>query len=120
VRGAGGLLVVAPAVTLPLRITLVASEIIDANLDRFTGEERASLLNQRAGLYTVKGEHAAALPDYREAYALDPNLTNLTNLVEALAKLGMTTEAKPLAEQALRNPNLGKDERKMLSTVLAA
>ena len=88
--------------------------IINANIDKYQGEDRAQLLNQRAGILSIKGEHQAALPDYKEAYELDPSLTNLTNYVEVLVKLGMRAEAKPVAEQGLKNPNLRADDKKML------
>ena len=93
-------------------------ELINANIGRFEGEHKAQLLNQRAGLYTIKGDHSLALPDYKLAYELDPSLTNLTNYIEGLVKLDMLAEAKPLAEQAMMNPNLRSDDRKMLQGVL--
>jgi hypothetical protein len=67
---------------------------------------------------TIKGDHSSALPDYKLAYELDPSLTNLTNYIEGLVKLNMLAEAMPLAEQAMKNPNLRSDDRKMLHGVL--
>jgi tetratricopeptide (TPR) repeat protein len=94
--------------------------LINANIDRFAGHHKVSLLNQRAGIYFIKGDHEAALADYKLAYELEPDLTNLTNYIEGLVKLEKFDEARPLAEQALLNPNVDRDARKMLQGVLAS
>lgn len=95
-----------------------AIKLINGNIDRYEGEQKAQLLNQRGGMFSIKGNNELAYDDFKLAYELDPNVTNLNNFVEVLIKLKKFDEARPVAEQGLKNPNVRGSERKMLEDAL--
>lgn len=95
-----------------------AIKLINENINNYQGEQKAQLLNQRGGIYSIKGDNEAAYNDFKEAYGLDNNVTNLTNFVEVLVKTKRVDEAKPIAEQGLKNPNLSSSDKKTLTEAL--
>ena len=68
--------------------------------------------------FSIKGNNELAYDDFKLAYELDPNVTNLNNFVEVLIKLKKFEEARPVAEQGLKNPNVRGSERKLLEDAL--
>ena len=92
--------------------------LVNENMDKFEGEDKATLYMLRGGSYWMKNDFQAALADYKAAYELDDQLVNLTNYVEGLDKCGMLAEAKTYAELAMKNPKLDKSDRKKMQDVL--
>ena len=92
--------------------------LINANIDRFQGADKANLLNLRGGLRLIKGDKQGYLDDHKLAYELDDNLVNLSNYAEALEKMHRIELARNLAKLGLQNPNLSRRERELFEKIL--
>lgn len=82
--------------------------IVNANLNRFDGIDKAELLSQRGGAYFSLGKKEEALKDYESAIELDVNNSSLiNNLIETYVSLGNKSKANEYLEKLkkVKNPS---------------
>lgn len=88
--------------------TEVVIAVINANLNRFDGIDKAELLSQRGGAFFSLGNKEEALKDYESAIELDINNSSLiNNIIETYVSLGNKPKAMEYLEKLkkVKNPS---------------
>jgi tetratricopeptide (TPR) repeat protein len=95
--------------------------IATANIKRFEGADKASILDQRGGAYSMKQDYENAAKDYAMAAELDPTeLVHQTNAAESYQSLGNKEKALDFANKVKNNPKASKSDLETVNAVINA
>ncbi len=93
--------------------------IATANLSRFEGADKADILDQRGGAYSMKQDYENAAKDYSMAADLDPtSLVHQTNAAESYQSLGNKEKALEFANKVKDNPKASKSDLETVNKVI--
>jgi tetratricopeptide (TPR) repeat protein len=94
--------------------------IATANLPRFSGADKADILDQRGGAYSMQKDYENAAKDYADAATLDPtSLVHQTNAAETYQSLGNKEKALEFANKVKNNPKASKSDIETVEKVIA-
>lgn len=95
--------------------------IATANIKRFEGPDKASILDQRGGAYSMKQDYENASKDYALAAELDPEeIVHQTNAAEAFQNLGNKEKALEFANKVKNNSKASQYDLETVNRVIDA
>jgi tetratricopeptide (TPR) repeat protein len=95
--------------------------IATANLSRFEGAEKADILDQRGGAYSMKQDYENAAKDYAMAAELDPtSIVHQSNAAETYQSAGNKEKALEFANKVKNNPKASKYDLETVNKVIEA